>query len=454
MHVTQPTSGGVAQVVADLARVQLADGHDVAVACPGDDGFAERLGAGGIRTVTWDATRSPGRSLVSEVRALARIFSAEAPDLVHLHSSKAGLAGRLALRGRIATVFQPHAWSFEAVEGVMRSASLRWERLGARWTDRIVCVSEAERQLGGELGITARWAVVVNGVDTERFQPMPRVEVSQTPDSESSPSADSGADAGAGGSAGRSARVGAGVGTGGSAGSGGDVGVGLDTDSDADSYTGSDTDTTPDTSSVSDSDGPLVVAVGRLCRQKGQDVLLAAWPAVLSRVGAARLALVGDGPDAARLARTVGSDVRLRGVRLVGQVSDPRPWYRAADLVVLPSRWEAMALVPLEASACGRVVVASDVAGVRESLPPGRAAWAVVTPGDPRALASALADALVAAAEDPEGWARAGARAAEHARTQHDLGRAAAEISDIYINVLRERAHAGGALRHRSPERP
>jgi hypothetical protein len=40
------------------------------------------------------------------------------PDLVHAHSAKAGLAGRLAVRGRIPTVFQPHAWSFEAVGGV------------------------------------------------------------------------------------------------------------------------------------------------------------------------------------------------------------------------------------------------------------------------------------------------------------------------------------------------
>ena len=42
---------------------------------------------------------------------------------------------------------------------------------------------------------------------------------------------------------------------------------------------------------------PTVVCVGRLCRQKGQDVLLAAWPGVLSQIPDAQLVLVGDGPD-------------------------------------------------------------------------------------------------------------------------------------------------------------
>ena len=69
-----------------------------------------------------------------EARALAGLIGSLAPDLVHLHSSKAGLAGRLALRGRRTTVFQPHAWSFEAVHGAVRAAGIAWERLAARWT--------------------------------------------------------------------------------------------------------------------------------------------------------------------------------------------------------------------------------------------------------------------------------------------------------------------------------
>lgn len=70
------------------------------------------------------------------------------PDVLHAHSAKAGLAGRLAVRGGVPTVFQPHAWSFDAVGGATAALALRWERFGARWADRVLCVSEAERRAG------------------------------------------------------------------------------------------------------------------------------------------------------------------------------------------------------------------------------------------------------------------------------------------------------------------
>jgi glycosyltransferase involved in cell wall biosynthesis len=88
------------------------------------------------------------------------------PDLVHLHSAKAGLAGRLALRGMRPTIYQPHAWSFEAAGG-MAPAVAAWERWAARWADLIVCVSEDERTRGEASGVDARYAVAVNGVEVE-----------------------------------------------------------------------------------------------------------------------------------------------------------------------------------------------------------------------------------------------------------------------------------------------
>jgi glycosyltransferase involved in cell wall biosynthesis len=98
------------------------------------------------------------------------------PDLVHLHSSKAGLAGRLALRGRLPTVFQPHGWSFYALRGPMRRAALAWERLGARWAHVVLCVSETERERGEAARIRATWRVVSNGVDVRELRPADRVD--------------------------------------------------------------------------------------------------------------------------------------------------------------------------------------------------------------------------------------------------------------------------------------
>ncbi|GGX09958.1 glycosyl transferase family 1 [Streptomyces malachitofuscus] len=362
LHLTQPVDGGVARVVTDLVRAQLADGLHVTAICP-DSALAGQLRSLGAHVRHWRATRSPGASLVREVRQLARLLDEVRPDLVHAHSAKAGLAGRLAVRGRIPTVFQPHAWSFEAVGGSTAALALRWERWAARWAARVVCVSEAERATGVHAGITGRWAVVPNGIDPERFRPAPADTVR----------------AGLAPLAGLSAQA------------------------------------------------PLAVCVGRLCRQKGQDVLLRAWNAVLRQVPDARLVLVGDGPDRDRLRAAAPASVLFAGA-----VADASPWYQAADLVVLPSRWEGMALAPLEAMACGRPVVVTDVDGARESLPRSFAAPCLVPPEDPEALAGAVAALLL----DPPLRTSLGDRGRRHVLSLHDVRHTARAVTGVYRDLL------------------
>lgn len=171
--------------------------------------------------------------------------------------------------------------------------------------------------------------------------------------------------------------------------------------------------------------GPLAVCVGRLCRQKGQTVLLDAWRLVSAALPAARLALVGGGPDFAELRSRAGA-----GVLLAGAVRDPRDWYAAADVVVCPSRWEGMALVPLEAMARGRSVVASDVTGMREAIPAG--AGALTPAGDVLALAAAVTARLrrpgLADAEGRAGHA--------HVARHHTVERATLAVDRLYRRLL------------------
>jgi glycosyltransferase involved in cell wall biosynthesis len=126
----------------------------------------------------------------------------------------------------------------------------------------------------------------------------------------------------------------------------------------------------------------LVVCVGRLSRQKGQDLLLAAWPAVAAEVPDARLALVGGGPDEGDLRA-----VAPAGVSFVGVSAEVPSWLAAADVIALPSRWEGMSLSMLEAMAAGRSIVSADVPGAREALGAGAG---VVPVEDVRALSQAL----------------------------------------------------------------
>ncbi|OIJ86636.1 glycosyltransferase [Streptomyces monashensis] len=370
LHLAQPVDGGVARVVLDLARAQLAAGLHVMAACPDgelDTGLREL----GVDVRRWQAGRAPGPGLPGEVRRLARLAGEARPDLVHAHSAKAGLAGRLAVRGRIPTVFQPHAWSFEAVGGSTAALALRWERWGARWADRVVCVSEAERATGLRAGVRAAYTVVPNGIDTERFAPGPRTAPLPT----LLPEGPEG----------------------------------------------------PEGAVAPDPAAPVVVCVGRLCRQKGQDVLLQAWARVLDAVPRARLVLVGDGPGRETLGHRAHPSVHFTGA-----VGDVVPWYRGADLVVLPSRWEGMALAPLEALGCGRPVVVTDVDGARESLPPALAARCLVPPEDPAALARAIAALL----SDPPLRAALGDQGRRHVLATHDVRHTAERISDVYRELL------------------
>ncbi|MEU6298360.1 glycosyltransferase family 4 protein [Streptomyces erythrochromogenes] len=372
LHLVQPVDGGVARVVTDLVRAQSAQGFRAVVGCPPGGTLGDAARSAGAEVFTWRAGRAPGPGLPAELAGARRLLRRLRPDLLHAHSAKAGLAGRLAARGTLPTVFQPHAWSFDAVGGATAALALRWERYGARWADRVLCVSEAERRAGASEGITARWTVIRNGVDLDHFRPG-----APDPDQDRAES--------------RAAL--------------------------------------PLPPSFP-ADGPLAVCVGRICAQKGQDVLLEAWPEVLATVPTARLVLVGDGPDAERLRRTAAPSGTT--VHFAGAAADIRPWLRAADLVVLPSRWEGMALAPLEAMACGRPVLVSDVSGARESLPPGQGRRCLVPPEDPTALAKALGRLL----SEPRLLAELGEQARQHARTEFDVRRTADAVSGLYHELL------------------
>lgn len=141
-------------------------------------------------------------------------------------------------------------------------------------------------------------------------------------------------------------------------------------------------------------DRSIVLWVGRMVPVKGLDVLLEAWPRVAEAPHRPLLVLVGDGEERTALAeraRALSIDLRFAGN--VAHADLPQ-WYRAADVVVLPSRSEGIPNVLLEGLACGTPFVASDVGGVSELLEPLSRA---VPAGDPAALASALREVLVAA---------------------------------------------------------
>jgi glycosyltransferase involved in cell wall biosynthesis len=110
-----------------------------------------------------------GPNVWGETACLARVIRRVDPDIVHLHSSKAGLAGRLALRGRRPTIFTPHAWSFLHGGRATKRGARAWERYAARWTDLVVCCSAGEQARGERAGVHTALTVVPTGIDVSRF---------------------------------------------------------------------------------------------------------------------------------------------------------------------------------------------------------------------------------------------------------------------------------------------
>ncbi len=149
-------------------------------------------------------------------------------------------------------------------------------------------------------------------------------------------------------------------------------------------------------------DEVAIVALGALEVRKGHAVLLAAAAGLASAAPRLRYVFCGEGRQAKALA---GAAAALDGaVRLVGFRRDVAACLAAADIVALPSFQEGLGVAALEAMAAGRPVVASRVGGLAEAVVHEETGL-LVPPGDPTALAAALARL----ARDPDLRARLGA---------------------------------------------
>ena len=183
---------------------------------------------------------------------------------------------------------------------------------------------------------------------------------------------------------------------------------------------------------------PVVLYSGRLRSRKAVAVLVAAWPRVLAAVPNARLVVVGDGEQGARVAAAVQARGLTAHVELLGTLPRPAAMARlfAADVFCLPSTYEGLPLAILEAMAAGLPVVATAVAGNPEAVEDG--VTGVLVPPE---SATALADALVALLGDPERRRRMG----EAGRARVSERFAIAQVAERHLALVRRLAGAGGA---------
>lgn len=179
--------------------------------------------------------------------------------------------------------------------------------------------------------------------------------------------------------------------------------------------------------------------VGRLLADKGVRSLVEAYKMLRDRGRDIRFVLAGE-PDPANPASIPDSEIaawkQIAGLELLGHIDDIRPVWAMSHIAVLPSRREGLPKSLLEAAACGRPIVATDVPGCREIARPNFNAL-LVPADDAPALAEAI-DRLAANADMRRRFGAAGRVIVEEEFSEHHIGR---EIVALYAKLLDQKAN-------------
>jgi glycosyltransferase involved in cell wall biosynthesis len=305
-------------------------------------------------------------------RRLARRFRELRPDVVHTHSSKAGILGRRAAhRARVpAVVHTIHGLAFTASTSRLVNGAYKWlERRAAPISTRIVCVADAmrEQSLAARIGSPGQYVTVYSGMETAPFlrPPVPREEVR--------------------------ARYG-----------------------------------------IAPED-VVVGTIARLFYLKGHDDLLDLAPDLCARFPRLKFMWVGDGLlRGAFEERIARMNLKDRFI-LTGLVPPTRipELCNAMDVLVHPSRREGLARALAQGGLAGVPVVTYDIDGNREGLLDGTSGH-VIPPFDKQLLGNALAGLL----DNPDRRRRMGDAGREFALARFDAKVMVDALERVYRDAL------------------
>lgn len=176
---------------------------------------------------------------------------------------------------------------------------------------------------------------------------------------------------------------------------------------------------------------PVVGTVARLHRQKGVIYFLRAAVALRDSHPEAHMVVVGGGGLEAALRAEAKKNGLDRRLAILGERLDARELLSLFDVFVLPSLWEGLPLVLIEAAALGKPIVATDIDGNRDIIADGETGL-LVPSGDPEAIASAIGRLL----DDPALSVRLAGRARTEIPPRFGLDRMVRAYEEIYLAAL------------------
>ncbi len=357
---------------ARLRMLREAGFHVLLVSSPGEllDRTAEREGVERI-AIPMRRGIAPFADLVALLR-LWRLIGRRRPDLVEFSTPKAGLLGTVAawLRGVPRRVYMLRGLKLETSTGLKRRILLAAERLTCRCAHVVLCNSESLRFQALALGLAPARKLSLLGEGSSNGVDIRRFSPGESDIREQ-------------------------------------FGI-------------------PDKA-------PVVGFVGRLTRDKGLPELVKAFDLILRAEPSARLLLVGwydDAEDA------LDKELRARILRhprtdCTGFVSDTAPYYRAMDVLVLPTWREGFPNVVLEAAATGIPVVTTECTGARDSVLP-EVTGLLIPPGYP----DAICEAVLRLIRDPKLRWRMGKAARAWVLKHYLQARVLGMTADYYRSLL------------------
>jgi glycosyltransferase involved in cell wall biosynthesis len=185
---------------------------------------------------------------------------------------------------------------------------------------------------------------------------------------------------------------------------------------------------------------PLITVVARLEPQKGHCYLLEAIPKVVEAHPDVIFLLAGDGALLAELkaqAKRLGIE---NNIIFAGFCSNVHDLLRGSTIFLLPSLWEGLPLVAIEASAVGLPVIATAVDGTPEVVKDGETGL-LIDPRNPEAIATAV----VALLDDPERARKMGSSGASFVRAHFDVSRQVEGTERIYMELATNKGIGNGS---------
>ena len=330
--------------------------------------------ADGYRVLVFKSLRRNPRPILDLVALISlwRFFRRERPDIVHTHSSKAGILGRMAARlaGVPVIIHTNHGLPFHPRQNrLVRGFWKFLERRVAPATRKFICVGETMKRASIEAGLAPpeRHEVVYSGME------IPPVS----------------------------------------------------------HYASSRADLRP-RFGILDSE-PVIAWVGRLVAQKGPRDFLEVLDIVMSRDGKVKARIVGDGPLRAGLESAVAAKPWGDRVVFTGRVAPEivSSYLSVADVAVLTSYWEGLPRVAVQAALAGLPVVAYDVEGASEVVSSGKTGF-LVEVGDKRSLADRVIDLLLM----PDRGRAMGKRGREFVGDRFEAKRMIDALERVYRELL------------------